>query len=327
MKMIVSVLLLVFAWIPRLASAHEVYVLDSNDIREAMTTVSPNPYAALESQSGEFAIYAVLVLILLLAALRITFWKRLQRTVTPFLEKLKKYAPIIVRITLGASLIAGAYAHALFGPELPLDTIAGEYAGFLQALLYSIGVLLVSGLFTRIAAFALACVCFFTFFSAGAYTVSYVHYLASATFLLILEGRISEKEAGPEDWAFLVLRVFYGAAIIFASIYAKFIYSNLALKTIDNYHLTDYLHFSPLFLVLGACLVEIGVGLCIMIGFELRLTLCIFTLFLVVSGVFFGEAIWPHLILFGLNIALFFRGYDRFTLLRRFSRDDLEPVL
>ncbi|MDO8523825.1 MAG: hypothetical protein Q7R74_01195 [bacterium] len=46
------------------------------------------------------------------------------------------------------------------------------------------------------------------------------------------------------------------------------------------------------------------------------------------SLLYFGEAIWPHIVLIGLNVTLIAHDYDRFTvgaLLGRKTR--LEPIL
>jgi uncharacterized membrane protein YphA (DoxX/SURF4 family) len=162
------------------------------------------------------------------------------------------------------------------------------------------------------------------------YMLTYINYLGEMILFLILGGGIwsidryvpfvrkivrntKSLRKSLEKYSFLILRILFGSAIIFASFYAKFLHSNLALNTVTDYHLTNYFPFQPLFLVLGAFIVETLIGLCIVLGFQIRLVTLVFTTFLVLSISFFGEAVWPHIILFGINIALFFHGYDKYT--------------
>jgi uncharacterized membrane protein YphA (DoxX/SURF4 family) len=132
-----------------------------------------------------------------------------------------------------------------------------------------------------------------------------------------------------EPYSFLILRVLFGSAVFFASFYAKYFHSNLALATVTEYHLTNYFPFTPLFLVLGAFIIEALLGLCFALGFEIRFAALVFTCFLVSSIMFFGEAVWPHIILFGVNLTLFAHGYDKYTLeMAVFERKRKgEPVL
>ncbi len=156
--------------------------------------------------------------------------------------------------------------------------------------------------------------------------LGYANYLGELILFVILGGQWFPKL---EKYAFLILRICFGASLIFASFYAKFIHSNLALQTVNDYHLTDYFHFPPLFLVLGAFCVEALIGLCLALGLEIRFMTLLFTFFLTLSILFFGESVWPHLILFGVNIALFCHGYDKYTLESKFfqRRRYGEPVL
>jgi hypothetical protein len=66
----------------------------------------------------------------------------------------------------------------------------------------------------------------------------------------------------------------------------------------------------------------------LILGIEIRWT-AIFVLFwLTLSLLYFGEAAWPHLVLFGLGIALFLHGYDRYSLEGQFlKKAHTEPVL
>ena len=137
-----------------------------------------------------------------------------------------------------------------------------------------------------------------------------------------------EIEASLHKYKFLLLRVTFGASLVYASLYAKYSHGALALETVHKYGLTQYFPFDPIFLVLGAMIIEVLLGLFFLLGFEVRFASLFFLTFLVISIQFFGEAVWPHIILIGTALATFTHGYDRYTLTARFTdRSDLEPVL
>lgn len=254
---------------------------------------------------------------------------------------MKRYAPLVGRLTIGFSLIASAHYGGLFGPELPLTTVVGPFAPALRIFLYIVGALFVLGLGTRWAALAAMAIFAIAIVRFQGYMLTYLNYfgemivaflLGSGEFSLdmfLKKRSVSPLTARFEQYAFLVLRVCFGIAVFYASFYAKFLHSNLALDTVRDYHLTQFFPFSPLFLVLGAFVIEATIGTFFAIGFEVRFTAIVFTAFLTLSIIHFGEVVWPHVILFGINIALFAHGYDRYTLesllFRRQSK--LEPVL
>ena len=298
--------------------AHEVYVLNTKDMQTAMLTDSPNPFVSLKSNATEFALWGIGILVLVIIVFRMAFWKRLRRFVSPKFDRLKKHAPNIVRVTLAVCIGFSAYSNALFGPELSLPTLFGSYASAIQILLYASAAMLLFKFWTKLAAAIIIFIFLSAFLKSGNYVIAYLGYLGAALFVMLPPHK---------EWSFLLLRVCYGSSIIFAAIFAKLIHSNLALMTIKNYHLTNTMHFEPMFLVLGALIIECAIGVCIIIGFELRFSILAFMGFLVSSLLFFGEAIWPHLILFGLNAAIFAHGYDRYTLFRRRSARSLEPAM
>ena len=61
---------------------------------------------------------------------------------------------------------------------------------------------------------------------------------------------------------------------------------------------------------------------------SVRFTALVFLTFLALSLSYFGEAVWPHMILIGINIVILLHGYDEFTIENKlFGRKKLEPVL
>ncbi len=250
--------------------------------------------------------------------------RRLELFFEPYLTPLRQWAPLVARVTLGVCLIACAWYGALFGPELPLS-VFGDWATAISAVLYISGALIVFGVLSIPAGFAALGIFALAMVQWGWYPlITYANYLGEILFLLL----IAYNARRFKQYAFLILRVCFGASLIGASVYAKFIHAQLALDVVAQYHLTQYFHFDPLFIVLGAGIIEFLAGIFIIIGFEIRHTVLFLLFWLTLSLLFFQESVWPHLVLVGVLVALFMYGYDRWTVGGRlFNRGKLQPFL
>jgi len=329
--------------IPVAASAHEVYVLGEDTISHDMATVSPNPFIAYFGNEHAFFFWGVVSAITLLTIFFASIFHVLERTLNPFFFWLKRFAHPLVRLTFGASLVACGVYGGLFGPEIPFSAVFGVTAPFMQIFFVGAGILGIAGLFTRYVAGAMIFVYLYAALMMGAYILTYANYFGEFGLLAILgSGRwsldsILNSHTSKtlqyfahrfEHLAFPLMRILFGFSIIFAAIYAKFIHSQLALDVVTEYHLTDYFHFEPLFIVLGALIIETLAGLMMVLGIGIRWTGLFLLFWLTLSLLYFGESVWPHLILFGLGLALFFHGYDRYSLEGQFlKRRKIEPVL
>ena len=176
--------------------------------------------------------------------------------------------------------------------------------------------------------------------------LTYTNYLGEiAVLLLVGAHRVSVEHsidtARPRFWAlftdhlyawwskysFLILRVSFGISLIYASFYAKFLHSNLAYTVAIKYDLMQYFPFDPSFLVLGAAIVEMLLGIFFILGIEIRFTAIFLNVFLILSLLYFGEVVWPHIILFGIPAAFFMYGYDKYSIEGYFFKEgDREPV-
>lgn len=326
--------LLVFLAVPFGVSGHEVYVLESGTIAHALQSFSPNPFGAFYTNQFQFFLWGFIAFVVVTTVFFASVTHRLERLFDPFLLKLKPYAPFVARVTLGVCLLASAYNGALFGPELPLPDFSPLLASFMQTALYLSGLLILLGLWSRPSTLLALLLFVLSIAEYGTYMLTYANYVGEMLVVLFLGGGLFAFESAKkiskriESYAFLILRVTFGISVAFAAIYAKFIYSNLALETVMQYHLTTFFPFDPLFIVLGAGIIEVLIGLFFIIGFEIRHTALFFMFWIFLSLLYFGEAVWPHLVLVGVNIALFFWGYDRLTLQGRlFGTGRREPVL
>lgn len=323
------------------AFAHEVYVLNTETVARDIAVVSPNPFSVILNDEYQFLLWGFICALAVVFILFFSLTKNIERFADPFLFRIKKYAPLVARLTFGVCLIASAYNGALFGPELPLSVLVGGYAPLLGLLIYVLGISLLLGIFVRFCSLVVLVVFSLSVMHYGIYMLTYANYLGEILINLLLGGGafslgqklFSRKNyfnsffVPLEKYAFFILRVLFGTAVIFASVYAKFMHSQLALDVVIQYHLTNYFHFEPLFIVLGALIIEFLIGMFFIFGFEVRFTALVFLAFLALSLSYFGEAVWPHIVLIGVNIALLTHGYDSFTVETLLQREKkLEAV-
>lgn len=313
------------------------YVLTPAEVARDVAADSPNPLTAAVAEKTRFAVWAFVGVVVVSIIFFFSISRRLERTLDPWLLRLKRFAPLIARLTLGTSLLASGYFGSLFGPELPLRVVLGGLTIDVRWLITLVGFLILIGFWSRLAAGIMAAV--FLVFAGfyDFYMLNYLTYVGVAAIILAVGSHafsldhfftpVKRADEFLTHHQYLILRIFFGISLIYASLYAKFWHSQLALDTVTKYHLTDYFPFAPLFLVLGASIIELLIGVFIIVGIELRFTALFFMVFLTLSVLYFGEAVWPHLILYGTALVVFTHGYDRYTLEGYyFKRGSAEPV-
>jgi hypothetical protein len=309
---------------PLVASAHEVYVLGRNVIDIDTMAASPNPFSAITGHEMQFMFWGFIAVLVVSTVFAASVFRSFEMSVAPALRRLKKYAPLSARITLGVCLLACAYYGGLFGPELAFADFTGSYAPLLAGALAIAGLMILADWYAGWAALAALAIFAAAIPHYGIYMITYANYAGEMVAVAILAGVV----VGARQYAFLMARVGFGVAVMFAAFYAKFWHSDLALDTIRDYHLTNYFHFDPLFIVLGAFIIETLIGLFFIFGIQVRWTAVFFLFWLFLSLIYFGEAVWPHLVLLGLNITMFLHGYDAYTLEGWwFGKRGREPVL
>ncbi len=328
--------------VPLVSSAHEVYVLTPTEIQKGVSSFSPNPLLAISGHESLFIFWGVVSFLVVVTIFCFSLFRRVEKMLYPWFMRMKHFAPLIVRVTLGVCLITSAYYNSLFGPELPLSTLASPVALCMRIALFISGLFIALGYLTRLAALLALCIFGMGILFFGVYMVTYSNFVGEMLLVAIVGGGMVSLDGQRlprqvwlkkiityfESRSFLLLRIGFGMSVMAAAVYAKFLHSNLALETIQKYSLTSYFHFDPLFIVLGAFIIEMLIGVFILFGVELRWTAIFFLFWLSLSVVVFGESVWPHLVLVGLNLALIFHGYDRYTIIGRFfTHPDREPVL
>ncbi|HVY72990.1 MAG TPA: hypothetical protein VG984_03005 [Candidatus Paceibacterota bacterium] len=280
------------------------------------------PFSGIQvalNNHGQFMFWGAVALVVVVLVFCISLWRRLEAPLRPFFARLKPYAPAISRVSVGLSLVAAAYYDAMFGPELPLS-IFGTVAPFIRVALALIGVALTFNLWSRAAAAVMLALFIVQIWLHGSYMLTYVNYLGE---ILVLVFFVHERL---RPYAFVLLRVAFGTALIYASFYAKILHNDLALQVASlplaghAHSLAYYFGFEPHFLVLGAAIIELIIGAFFILGIEIRFT-CIFMLFwLSLSLFYFGEVVWPHVVLIGIPVAFLCHGYDSFSLQSYFMK-------
>lgn len=324
------------------ASAHEVYVLPTSTTQQALAMPAFSEWQVIFQNLDQFVLWGFIAALVIFVVFFVSVSRALERALDPFLAKLPPYAPLVGRITIGLSFLAAAYYQALFGPELPLAATFGGYAGFVTAILIAVGAMFIFGFYVRIAALAAAALFAVEIATHGAYMLTYANYMGELVLTLILGAHVFAFHSKQDDsawllrikqklapYSFLILRVAFGISLLYASLYAKIIHNNLALSVAATYPaVVHFFGFEPHFLVLGAGIIEILIATFFILGIEIRFTALFLLFWLSLSLWYFGEVVWPHLILIGLPISFFFYGYDSYTLEGRFfKKDGREPVL
>lgn len=327
---------------PTLASAHEVYVLSGNQIAVDATQAPFDMIAVALQDMHRFIFWGFIAALTVAVVFCISIMRPLERALAPFFNRARRFAPFVSRITIGLGLLAGAYYGALFGPELPLSDLFGPLAFAATLVLALSGACILLNIRARLAALAALALFASAILVKGSYMLTYTNYLGEIAVLLIgahegaarLRGRVGALTRALAPYSFAILRICFGISLLFASAYAKILHNNLALQVASlplaghPHSLAYYFGFEPHFLVLGAALIEIVIGAFFLFGFEIRFTALFMEFWLMLSLFYFGEAVWPHIILIGIPIAFFLHGYDRYSLEGRYlKKGSMEPVM
>lgn len=338
----VGLLVVICALVPILASAHEVYILDTATISDAVSSPSPNPLLAYIGNEGRFFFWGFVAIVVTLTVFFATTFRLVEARTFSLFARLKRLALPLARLTAGATLITFGLTGFLYGPEIPFESVFGGVSAVLRLATMVLGAAIALGFQTRLAsALAFSIFVYAAATSLGTYTFNYIQYAGAYLLLIILGGgamtidhrfhlgwHYRKQLERLSSYAFPLLRVSLGASIIFASFYAKFLHSNLALEVVSRYGLEAFFPFDPLFIVLGAFIIEFLAGFMLLVGFEIRWTALFLLFWLTLAHLYFPEAPWVHLSLYGFGLAIFCHGYDRFTVEGRFfKRHKMEPVL
>ena len=310
--------LLCLALWPASAFAHEAYVENGRFFWTAMhSRENVDLWAALNNPHDLFIFVGVTLGVVSLLILNFFFRRSdLGQRVHHQFERLAFLGPIFVRFAIAAAFFFSAATNSFLGPELGLAHLPAS--GIVKGLLYITSLCFLIGLGTELAAlialalFVMGCGAF------GGYMTTYVNYLGEILVLLLFGMRrwsLDRRLFGPlrgwrerwQDCETTVVRVFYGIALIYAAVTVKFLHPEITIQVIEDWHLTQF-HWlfpsDPVLVTLGSGIAEVAIGLFILIGFELRITVLISLFYITLSLIYFREAVWPHLMLYGISLNL-----------------------
>ena len=335
---------LMLCLIPFVSEAHEVYLLTPEEIA-TLTAAEPVSFFSIFAKYISATIWSGLVVgFLMVSIFVISISATLENKLDAHLIKLKHFAPFIARVTVGLAFLTCAYHAALFGPELPFTQMFGSYTPLAQIAFATLGGFMIFGIYARSAGIAGLIIFLIGITYHGVYMVTYLNYLTEFIVLILVGGHkfaiaderpvtfdlhhiLDYLSAKYGEFAFLILRVGFGASLIYSSLYAKVIHNQLGLAVATNYGLAPIFGVQPEFLLFGAAIVEILLGVMFILGIEIRFNAIVINIFLTLSLLYFGEAVWPHIILIGIPIAFFCYGYDKYSLEGYFfKKGNREPI-
>jgi uncharacterized membrane protein YphA (DoxX/SURF4 family) len=302
--------------LPTTVQAHEAYVLPKADFERGLVSPGVDLLAVLQN-AADFSIFIRVSLgVLGLLILNFLFKQsRFGQKTDEYFYRLQKYGPLITRLTLSVSLFFSALSLSFLGPELSISMLFFHTG--LQALLFICSGLFLIGYLTEIAAVICLTIFLLLMFQFGFYQFTYLNYLGEFIVLALFGSRtfsLDQKLFGPlkrfkkyQEYETTIVRIFYGAALTFAAVTIKILHPQLSVEVVNNYNLTQFTWLfpkDPWLVALVAVLSEITIGIFIIIGFELRLTILISLFYITLSLIYFREAVWPHLLLYGISINL-----------------------
>lgn len=304
--------------------AHEVYVLPDSKIEAGLADKTVNMFSALTTPQNMvlFWVFAALIAAIIVVAMYLRFKPTFKR-IGASLDKTSSWALVLIRLAFGISLLFSVAYSALYGPELPLADF--PYPTVLTAVLTITGIALTIGFKIRFFAIIAVLIWLFAFAVNGPYLFTYINYLGEALALILLpvrtfsiDGLLARGKKLPtyryESYSLPVARILFAISLLYTAITIKFLSTALTLDVAVDFELARYLPFDPLFIVLGASMIEILVGLLFLFGLMQRFTAVIFLFVMVLSVLFFKEAVWPHLLIIVLGLGVLLHKPDRLTL-------------
>ncbi|MCI0619468.1 hypothetical protein L0Y40_00310 [Candidatus Wolfebacteria bacterium] len=303
-------------------SAHEAYVLTTEQFQEGLGQTGIYAFDALKNPNNVYTFTIVTVAILALLIANMIFREsHLGMKMDRGLRRLSRIGPVVVRIVVALSFFFSAWSWSFMGPELALGDL--PFALVIRTLLFAISAMLLFGIGTEIAALAAVAIFSIAAVHYGWYIVTYFTYIGEIVVLVLFGSRMfsldgflfgaTKRFPLLQKYETTIVRIFYGMALSFSAIFIKFLHPMVTETVVRNYDLTQFYWLfpqDPLLVVLGAALAELAIGIFIIVGFEVRLAAVVSMVYLTLSLLYFRELIWPHLILYGISLDLLFSSEE-----------------
>ncbi|HWC57734.1 MAG TPA: hypothetical protein VG621_02190 [Candidatus Paceibacterota bacterium] len=300
-----------------IASAHEAYVLPYDTFWEGMKQPwSGHAFDALKNPHNVHITIKIALSVIVLLVLNFFFRKsRLGARWSAFLERYAHLGPHFVRITIAIAFFFSAVSYSFLGPELHESLF--PHAILIRIALFAISVMIAIGFLTELAALVGMVIFLYSFGIFGPYIFTYLNYLGELIVLFLFGMRVFSVDRYLfgrlrrfplfEKYETVIVRILYGLALSYAAITVKLLHPELTVLVVNTWHLTQF-HWlfpsDPLLVTFGAGVVELIIGLFILVGFEMRLTIFISLFYITLSLLYFRELVWPHLLLYGISFNL-----------------------
>lgn len=312
--------------IPATVFAHEAYVLSGEQYARASMDRSFSFGDALYYSENGVLFFSIAGAVSLLLIVNFLFrHSQFGRFLDDGLEKLAWVGPLIIRLSLAFTFFFSGTYGVFFGPELPLSSFAGGEG--MQLLFIVLSGLLFVGLWTEFAALLGAILFFMGMMQIGGYSLLYAPVIGACAILFFwgsprwsLDAFLGEKKKiNPDSFmlAPVIVRFFFGTMLVYSALAIKVLHPAITIAVVEKYRLTQvplFANLDPLMLVFLFALVEFFMGVFIIAGFEMRLTVFFSLVVTTLSLIFFRELLMPHILLYGTALALFVSHDDRFTI-------------
>lgn len=330
MKKIISLLLAVcgvFLAAPHAALAHVSYVLTPTEIamsRGVSWSYILEPFTHLNNVLLMLLVGLLLVLTILVAE-TLPLTKKILAHTKEKLSSYHEFIPWILRLALGISLIGSGAGEVLISPTLSHGIVFGIVQFILGFCFLSGFMILPSALMTLLL---------------YVYGLTHEIYLLGNLDFFVLALSIfffHSPRPGFDDIFNLdfiklsntsrhfiapLVRVGLGVSFIYLALHEKLLNPMFSNLVVENFHLTHFIPVSANMWVLGAGLIELVLGICILIGFYTRLSSVISILVISVTFFYFKESVYAHVTLFSALAILAIEGggvwsVDRFLASRK----------
>lgn len=306
--------------------AHEQYVLTNKELTQGMQDHTQNVLTALQNpENVRISLFVGIGITITLIGYFFFQFSPFGKTLHRILVRFDPLGHLLLRIALAGSLLASASFHSFLGPEIPLTSIAG--GNFLIPVLFCCGLLLLFGIFTRVAAGLGLLILLLTTSVYGEYMLTYFNYFGEFIALLFLGSysfSLDNQIFGPsslvkkyKEIELLIIRVTYGISVLYPAITIKLFHPDVIVIIVNKYHMNQ-IHWlfpqDPLLISLGTGMAQILVGMLIIFGLETRLASFATFLLYLLSVLFFKEAVWPHYVLLALALYLVINNGGELTL-------------
>src|SRR3989338_4772255 len=172
--------------LPAFTFAHEVYVLDQATVDIAMATTSQNTFFAYVGNEAEFFFWAFIAFVTVLTLFFATIFGFLEKSLSPLMAQLKRFALPLIRITTGVSMLSFGLAGALYCTEIPFERLFGGLSSGMQILFVVSGLAVILGIFSRWIAVLMIALYAYTGYVYGLYVLTYTDHIGAYLTLAIL---------------------------------------------------------------------------------------------------------------------------------------------